>query len=151
SMHRACLAAFALLLMCPPAARAHDIPFDVTIQAYLKPEGHRLRLLVRAPLAAMRDLDYPTRAPGLLDITRADAALRGAARLWLADNIAVYEGRERLPYPTTVEVRASYAGDRSFASYDEALAHVTGPRLPPDVEFVWNQGLLDALFEFPIQ
>src|SRR5205823_9641972 len=41
--------------------------------------------------------------------------------------------------------------DRSFTSYEEALAHVTGPSLPPDTEFVWAQGMLDVLFEYAIQ
>ena len=35
----------------------HEIPGDVTIQAWLKPEGQRLRLVVRVPLVAMRDMD----------------------------------------------------------------------------------------------
>ena len=48
-------------------------------------------------------------------------------------------------------VRASLQSDKSFASYDEALAHLTGPRLPAQTEFFWSQGLLDVLFEYPIQ
>jgi hypothetical protein len=47
-------------------------------------------------------------------------------------------------------VRASLQSDRSFTSYDEALAHVTGSRLPDNTEFPWSQGLLDILFEYPI-
>jgi len=35
-------------------ALAHDIPNDVTSQAWLKPEGSRLRLVVHVPLSAMR-------------------------------------------------------------------------------------------------
>src|SRR5947207_15090532 len=141
------LVVVALLLALPARAAAHDIPFDVTVHGYVKPEGQRLRVIVRAPLAAMRDVDYPTRGPGLLDLSRADPVLRDAATLWLADNIAVYEGDTRLGYPRVVEVRASIAGDRSFGSYEDALAHVNGPRLPPAAEFFWNQGLLDVLFE----
>jgi hypothetical protein len=41
--------------------------------------------------------------------------------------------------------------DRSFVSFDEALAHVTGARLPGNSEFLWSQGLLDILLEYPIQ
>ena len=54
-------------------------------------------------------------------------------------------------YPRVVEVRASLPSDKSFASYEEALAHVTGPRLPDNTELYWNQGLLDVLFEYPIR
>jgi hypothetical protein len=140
-----------LLLLVPRAAAGHDIPFDVTVQAFVRPAGQTLRLVVRAPLAAMRDLDYPTRGPGLLDLSRSDTVLRDAATLWLADNIAVYEGDTRLPYPKVVAVRASIAGDKSFATFEQAVAHVMGPRLPNDMEFVWNQGLVDVLFEYPIR
>ena len=34
-------------------AAAHDIPTDVRINAFVKPAGHRLELLIRVPLAAM--------------------------------------------------------------------------------------------------
>src|SRR6185503_3922032 len=40
---------------------------------------------------------------------------------------------------------------KSFASYEEALAHLTGPPLPATTEYFWSQGLLDVLFEYPIQ
>src|SRR5437667_9529797 len=98
------LAPLVLLFVFPVAVAGHDIPFDVTVQAFVKPEGHRLRLIVRAPLVAMRDLDYPSRAAGVLDLSRADAVLHDAATLWLAVNLAVYEGETRLGYPTVVAV-----------------------------------------------
>jgi hypothetical protein len=132
----------------------HDIPNDVTIQTLLKPEGQRLRLLVRVPLQAMRDMDYPkprgTRNTDLLDLPRADATLRDAATLWVSDYLDLYENGDKLPAPRVVSVRAALQSDRSFASYDEALAHLTGPGLAQDTEFFWSQGLLDVLFEYPI-
>jgi hypothetical protein len=146
--------ALASLLVVVAAARpaAHEVPNDVTVQAMLKPEGQRLRLLVRVPLAAMRDMAYPQRGSvDLLDLARAEQTLRDAATLWVGDDIELYEDDVRLEYPRVVEVRASLAGDRSFASYDEALSHITGPRLPDDTEFFWSQGLLDILFEYRIR
>jgi hypothetical protein len=145
----------ALLIMSGSALlSAHDIPNDVTVQTFVKPEGRRLRLLVRVPLGAMRDMDYPkprgTRAD-LLDVGRAEPTLRDAATLWVGDFLDVYENDERLGKPQVAAVRAALQSDRSFTSYDEALAHVTGPPLPADTELVWSQGLLDVLFEYPIQ
>jgi len=119
---------------------------------FLKPEGQRLHLLVRAPLSAMLDVDYPKRGQGLLDLARADAWLpRRGQPCAIADNLQVREGDTVLPYPQVVDVRASLASDPSFRSYEEALAHVTGPRLPNTTDFIWNQGLLDVSFEYPIQ
>ena len=139
------------LILVPSAPSAHEIPADVTVQVFIKPEGTRLRLLVRAPLAAMRDVNFPTRGPGYLDLARADAQLRTAAMLWLAGSIRVLEGPARLPEPALAAVRVSLPSDRSFVGYDDALAHLGAAPLPPDTEIVWNQALLDALFEYPIR
>jgi hypothetical protein len=100
----------------------------------------------------MRDMAYPQRGSAdLLDLGRAEPTLRDAATLWIGDDIELYEEDARLEYPRIIEVRASLAGDRSFTSYDEALLHVTGRRLPDDTEFFWSQGLLDILFEYRIR
>ena len=140
----------ALTLLAAARALAHEVPNDVTIQVFLAPEGRTARLIVRIPLAALQDIDYPRRAAGMLDLSRADAALRDAATLWIADNLDVYEGDTSLGYPHVIAVRASLPSDRSFTSCEAALAHVTGPPLPGETEFVWNQGMLDALLEYPI-
>ncbi len=140
----------ALIAVVPLLAAAHDIPTDVRVSAFVKPDGQRLNLLIRVPLKAMREVDYPRRGAGLLDLARADAALRNAATLWIADNIDLYEGDRRLTYPRIVDARVSLESDKSFASYEQALAHVTGPRLPNKMELYWEQGLLDVLFDYPI-
>jgi len=152
---RRIVAVVALVLLAGAPAFGHDIPADVTVHTFLKPEGPRLRLVVRVPLMAMRDMDYPkprdTRNTDLLDLARADATLRDAATLWVSDYLDLYENGDKLPAPTVVSVRASLQSDKSFASYDEAIAHLTGPGLPEQTEFFWSQGLLDVLFEYPIQ
>ena len=140
----------ALILVLGLPAAAHDIPADVRVNAFVKPEGQRLSLLIRVPLKAMRDVDFPRRGAGLLDLARADAALRNAAMLWLADNVDLYENDTRLGSPRLVDVRVSLESDKSFVSYEQALANVTGPRLPNKLELYWEQGLLDVLFEYPI-
>jgi hypothetical protein len=146
-------ALFAALWVAVPAA--HDIPADVTVHTFLKPEGQHLRLLVRVPLQAMRDMDYPKprdmRNTDLLDLARADATLRDAATLWVSDYLDLYENGDKLPAPTVVSVRAALQSDKSFASYDEAIAHLARPGLPEQTEFFWSQGLLDVLFEYPIE
>ena len=130
---------------------AHEIPSDVKINAFVKPLGDRLELLIRVPLAAMREVDFPTRGPGYLVISRADEALRNAAKLHLIDNITVYENDVLLPAPRILYARVSLPSDRSFTSYEAARAHVEAPRHPDDLELYWNQQLLDVLLEYPIQ
>src|SRR5215467_7430268 len=104
----------------PTVAGAHDIPADVTIQAFLKPDGHRLRLLVRVPLEALRDLSVPTRPDSKLsvDLARLDPLLAGAATVWVAQNFDLYEDDAPLPGTSLLDFRVSLPTDRSFGSYD---------------------------------
>jgi hypothetical protein len=141
----------ASLSLLPWRAPAHDIPNDVTVQAFIKPEGGHLHLLLRVPLKAMRDVNFPERGPGYLDLARASAVLPDAATLWIVNFIGLSENDIRLSKPQIVATRISLPSDRSFASYEEALAHVTGPPLSNDTNVYWDQTMLDVLFDYPIQ
>jgi hypothetical protein len=132
-------------------AHGHEIPSDVTVSLWAQPAEDRLHLLVRVPLEAMQDIEFPLLGPGYLDIGRADTALRNAALLWLASDLRLYADGQPLPTPTLQAVRASLPSDRSFASFDTALAHVLGPPLPPGTQLIWRQALLDASFEVPVE
>ncbi len=142
----------AALLLLATAVTGHDIPNDVTVQAFLKPQGHTLSLLVRVPLRSMRDINFPDRnGDGFIDIDATDPLLPGAAQVWISDFIDLYEGNVQLTRPRIVATRLALMSDRSFTSYETALAHVTGPKLPEDTSVVWDQTLFDVLFEYPIQ
>ncbi|HEX4997300.1 MAG TPA: HupE/UreJ family protein [Terriglobia bacterium] len=129
---------------------AHDVPADVRVHMIAKPDSERLRILVRAPLEAMLDVDFPKRGPGYLDVESADPALRQAAELWIARNLEVYENDFALS-PSVTAVRASLESDLSFTSYELALRHLAGPHLENHVEIYWGQALLDVLLEYPIR
>jgi len=141
----------AVALVFAVGAQAHDIPNDVAIQALLKPEGNRARLLVRVPMKAMRDVEFPQRGQAYLDLEAVDPRLEHAATVWIADNVPLYENDVRLPAPHLIAERVALESDKSFATYEQALAHVTGPKLPPETNVVWNQTFLDVLLEYPIQ
>src|SRR5467141_725683 len=148
-IHRLLLVASLLLL--PWRAPAHDIPNDVTVHAFVKPEVTHLHLLVRVPLKAMRDVNFPERGPGYLDLTRVNDVLHGAATLWISDFVEVYEGDIPLSKPQFVAARVSLPSDRSFVSYEDAYAHVIGPPLSNDTNVYWDQTMLDVLFDYPIR
>jgi hypothetical protein len=139
-----------LAILVAVNAAAHDIPSDVTVHAFVKPGGKRLRMLIRVPLGAMRDVDFPIRGPGYLDIEKLLPLLPDAATIWIADFVTIYEGNTRLPRPRVAAVQVSLPSDRSFASFEQALAHVTGPRLDSAGGVVWSQALFDVLLEYPI-
>jgi len=143
-------ALLALWLFSPARVLAHDIPADVLMQLFLKPEGQRLHLLVRAPMSAMRDVDFPLRGPGYLQFDRVDPFVAQAAGLWIANSVAIYEGQTRLDAPRLVAARISLPSDKSFASYDDAVAHLRAPPLPVTTDLIWNQGWLDVEYEYTI-
>jgi hypothetical protein len=143
-----------LLLLAAPSPSAHEIPNEVTIYTFLKPEGQRLTFLVRAPAKALRDIEVPRKEDmyqGYIDLTRAERAFHDAATMWIADFVKLYEEDRQLPYPEVSAVRASLPSDRAFESYDQALASITGPPLPPETNLVWEESLLDVAFSFPIE
>src|SRR5438552_2232945 len=127
--------AVCIFLAIACAAFGHDIPNDVTVQAVLKPSGNRLQLLVRAPLAVLRDINFPERPNGTLDLARVEPFLREGASLWIADAVEMYEDDTRLPKPRITEVHLSVISDKSFA------------RIPENTNVFWNQTLLNVLFE----
>jgi hypothetical protein len=141
----------ALLVLAPAVLRAHDIPGDVVVHAFLKPEGQRLRLVIRVPIEALPEADVPMRGSGFIDLTRAEQALRDAATVWIARELEIYEGDTRLTPSAISAVRVSLPSDTSFREYETALAHVTAPPLDPATELPWKQGMADALIEYPIQ
>ena len=140
-----------LTLALPLGVPAHDTPADVTVQMFVKPEGRTLRVLLRVPLTAMQDINFPTRGPGFLEIDQADEELEEGAVLWLAEPMQLFENGDRLPFPEIAAIRVSIASDRSFQEYDTALGNIFSPKLSNDVDMIWQQAMLDVLFEYPIQ
>ena len=76
--------------------------------------------------------------------------LNQAATLWISDPIEIYEGASRLPNPSLMATRLSLPSDRSFESYDAALAHIAGSRLPHDTNLYWDQPMLDVWLDYDI-
>jgi hypothetical protein len=140
----------AMVLLLPSWPEAHEIPTDVTVQAFVKPEGDVLRLLVRVPLGAFRDYDFPQRGPGYLQIDEAHGLILEAAERWIGEYVALEEGGVRLPPPELVALRVSQPGDRAFATWDRAVQNVRSPPLRPETELFWQQAAVDMLFEVPI-
>jgi hypothetical protein len=141
----------AIVFLNPLPLPAHDVPNDVTIHTFLKPDGDRLRLLVRVPMKAISDVTFPEQGKGFLDLEKVVALLPDAARLWISDNVDLYEEAMRLPKPSIAATRVSLESDQSFSSYPQALAHFKDAALTNATTVVWDQTMLDVWFEYPIQ
>jgi len=140
----------ALVLLLPSWPEAHEIPADVTVRAFVKADGDRLRLLVRVPLQSLRDYDFPLRGPGYLELDGARPLVRDAVRQWIVSYVELRENGEPTAPPELKAVRISAPGDRAFATYAGALEHVRSAPLPAGTDLFWQQAEVDALIEFPI-
>jgi hypothetical protein len=131
------LAGLSLAGLClTGSAAAHDIPTDVATHILVKPNGQQLQLLVRAPLGSMRDVEFPEFGPGYLDVEALSPQLSDLATLWIVHFVEIYERETRLPAPRVVATQVSIQSDRSFASFEQGLEHVTGPKLPNSANVV---------------
>ncbi len=148
----ACRRALAALLLAFAGlqAAAHDIPADVRLLAFVQPQGGQLVLLVRVPMAALREIDVPLRPGGFIDLARAEPALREAVSVWLLDNLLLFEEDRPLPRPAVRQVRIALASDRSFASLEQALARFSAPPLAESEQLYWNQQWLDVQLAVPV-
>jgi hypothetical protein len=150
-IRRTAVLVVALVLLLPTwSGEAHEIPADVTVQAFIKPEGSTLRTLVRVPLVSMRDYVFPTREPGYLQIAESAELTRNAAIEWIRNFVEMYENGESLGFADVSAVRIAIPGDRAFQSYEAALANTLSPPLPEDTELPPQQAMLDVLLEWPI-
>jgi hypothetical protein len=142
--------AAALLVGLPATTAAHDIPKSATLMAFVKPDADRLRIVMRVPLEVIRDVKFPLRGPGYLELSQLAPALPGAAKLWIANFIQLYEDDTKLDVGTVVATNISLPSDRSFEAYERALAHASGPPLPDSTELPWQQAMLDVVLEYRI-
>lgn len=145
------VAAATLAGLTASRADAHEVPTDVVIQTILKPGTDRIDFLVRVPLEAMRDVNFPQSGPGYLVISEAGETIRDAAIIWIAREVSLFENADRLDQWEIAAARLSLPSDRSFDSYEQAIASFDNPPLPDSTELYRDQALLDVLIRYPIK
>lgn len=138
------------VVLVPTMVQAHDIPSRVTVYAFVKPEGNQLNVLLRVPMEALGEIVFPTRGPGYLVISEADFELQDAARVYVTESINFFENGVELEEKSLERVRVSLPSNRSFGSYEDALANILSPPLNDDVNLFWRQGMLDMQVTYPI-
>ncbi|MCC6243174.1 MAG: HupE/UreJ family protein [Gemmatimonadaceae bacterium] len=132
----------------PTVLPAHEVPSRVAVTGFVKQEGGTVRVAVRVPLEAMRDVEFPLRERGMLDLARADSTLRDAAVLWVADAITLYANDQSLAKGRVVAVRASLPSDRAFEQYGHAIASTLGAPLAQQLQIPAAQVMLDVVLEY---
>jgi hypothetical protein len=139
----------AALLVCVRPAGAHEIPQRVAIRGFVQQEGTTLRLLLRVPLEAMRDVDFPLRDDGSLDLVRVRALLPEAAQVWLVQAIRITADGQPLAAARITGARVALPNDRSFETFTAARASFARPALDSAV-IQWQQVLFDVALEYTL-
>ena len=145
-----CAAAVLLALTMQAVLFAHDIPDEIVVQSYVRPQQNQLQVLLRIPLLAVTDANLPKDGTGYLAMPYIDPAL-GEAANQISNGIVFLEGDERLTRYDMANARISLPSDRSFDTYDGAVARVRGSKLPDTTKVYYNQGFLDLELHFPIR
>lgn len=148
---KAATALVALILFLPTwSGEAHEIPADVTLQAFVKPEGNTLRMLLRVPLISLRDYDFPVEGPGYINVPEAMPLVVDAADLWIVDYLDIFESGRELGRAEVAAVRVAIPGDRAFRSWESALAGVYSEPLAAGTALPAAQAMVDVLLEWSI-
>lgn len=137
-------------VVAPRALDSHEIPERVALRAWAIPRGDSLVLLLRVPLEAMRDLDFPERPDGALALGRVRPLLDDAARTWLAPFAVLRADGEALPTPAVTGARIALPDDRAFDDAATAAASFAQPPLGDSVAIPWRQASFDVALTFAI-
>ena len=135
-----------------PSALPHEVPADVAVQAYIRPADSVLTVLVRVPLESMRDVEFPLRESGALELTDPElrTLLEEAATIWIAGYLRFFEDGRALGDERIVATQLSIPSDRSFVSFEGAAARIAAAPLAPTVELRPTTAFLDVRLEVPI-
>ena len=139
-----------LVLIVPWVATAHEIPADARLNVFVVPSQKSVSVLMRVPLAAMGDIDYPTGPGNTLIVSKADAALHNAVALWIVPAISLFANEVQLSAPQVTAVRIALPSDRSFESWPTARAGIDALPLDDGLSLYWSQQMLDVLLEYPV-
>jgi hypothetical protein len=127
---------FAFISVLAALANGHEIPSDVTVRLRVEEAPGKLRIAVRVPLRAMRDVEFPEVGGGYLDVAKLSPQLAQIATTWVANAIQV-RGAER---GRVVATRLAIESDRTFDDWRGQIQEELG-------NVVWGQLWLDVLME----
>jgi hypothetical protein len=134
------------LMIASRPVRAHEFKLESVMTGFVKIEPREAHFVVRVPLHVLRGIKFPLSGAEIA-LDRADPALQQALEL-VGSQIALFEDG-RLLAPAAVAGRLSLPSDRSFDSYQAAVAHAAG-RQDSGTGIYADQGYVDAHFIYAI-
>jgi len=148
----ATIAVAAVFVYAPVAgAVERPIPTAVNIRAYAAEQGGQLDVLVRMPLGAVKNVQFPVRPDTqTLDLAQMQTMLAGIAEHWVAANFEVRDRGVVIARPGVVAARLSIISDASFNSFALAHEHFAAAPLATSEEVLWQQVWLDTHLRYPL-
>ena len=128
-------------------ADAHEFKLESLMNAFVKVEDQELHLVIRLPLHITRTIRLPVKGAEI-DLANAGPAIQRVAEA-VGHDVMIWE-ETRLLVPKSALGRVSLPSDRSFDSYQDAVAHVAQPPAP-DASIYVDQGYVDAHVTYAIQ
>lgn len=141
---------FAVVL--PKSLMADEIPLRVAVQAFVKADNDRLNVLMRVPMDALVEAQFPLRGEvGFVIFSQALGAMESAANNEILNAIQLFEGERLLQSATLEAVRIALPSDRSFVNYESARSNIYSASLPDTTDLYYRQGFLDIHATYPIE
>lgn len=134
------------LALSQVTAFAHRLPPEVV--AFFKVDGARLRVVVRVPTAILLDARFPMVQTTFLDLAAIDPTLRTVGAEVIRSLDVTDNGRPLAASAPTWIV--SPLADRSFTTYDSAVARLKAPPLPVATPVYWNEAFADFQFDYAL-
>jgi hypothetical protein len=136
-----------LLVATVRPASAHEFKLESLMNAFVKVDDQELHLVIRLPLHITRTIRFPVKGAEI-DLANAGPAIQRVTEA-VGHDVMIWED-ERLLVPKSGLGRLSLPSDRSFESYQDAVAHVAQPPAP-DAGIYVDQGYVDAHVTYAIQ
>jgi len=151
---RLCIAAAGVgLVLCAALVHAatRPVPEVVNAKVFVRLENGSLDLLVRVPLAAVKDIQFPTRGEaGYLDLEALASMLPGAADHWIAGGFDVFDDGQPVSRPEVDQPRIAVISDQSFDSYQSALDHLGAPPVAATENLFLDQVWFDMRLRYRV-
>ena len=136
----------ALFALWASIAHAHEFKLEAVMNGLVKVGPTEAHLVVRAPLYLFKTVKFPVKGIEV-DIGNSAGAMERALA-GLQQEITIFENGRPLAARSAIG-RLTLPSDRSFETYDQAVAHVATP-IEPGTGIVVDQGYVDAHLVYPI-
>ena len=123
----------------PPCRAAHDIPSDRRCMRSSARAAHKLQVIVRAPLGAIRDIDFPRTSADTSTSKSLRRCCRTPLRVQIAGPMDIYEGAARCCRSRKSPRRRSHSSPTVPSIRSPKHSARSGTEAAEHANLIWNQ------------